>query len=327
MNDVQTLFQRVHVTDYPDYAALDRVSDRPAVLICEQHMFRFIRIVVASGYLFSTLRFYLYIYPRTPFADRPLLYLHHYFFPSAGWSTPVGAAMGWCYGTYRESKQIAHTAVCAAAARERTEAVCACNAQQQQQQRRASQPSVLSFLSWLPTGVWQGWSLRGTSLWPLSCETGVKKDSAQQQQQPEWVRFLPTYGLLWVHYRSCVTGPCGDGQSSHMRELYSQACVCASCRSLDAARGTAVDSSISAMKPTQMQADWLVSRALRLRHSAETMRWHDTASRCAFLGVMTMLLAWNEGGLFFRASMGMGAGVVAGSVISALRLDQLAVRT
>lgn len=92
---VSSLFHRVNLLEYPEINSVPMLSDRPGLAILETHIAQGIRVCVPIGFLLSP--FWWHFHKKTiPFADRPLAKFHHYFYPSAGYATPIGVVGGTC---------------------------------------------------------------------------------------------------------------------------------------------------------------------------------------------------------------------------------------
>ncbi|RNF07778.1 hypothetical protein TraAM80_03152 [Trypanosoma rangeli] len=93
MDRLSILFYHINPHDYPFFLQCERSTEQPGVILMESHAMQGIRCTVPVVYLLSILYFYGYHRPRLPFADHILSKLHHYFYPSAGYSTPVGGIL------------------------------------------------------------------------------------------------------------------------------------------------------------------------------------------------------------------------------------------
>ncbi|KAG8348201.1 hypothetical protein ERJ75_001000600 [Trypanosoma vivax] len=94
------MFYKLDPRDYPEYMRCQRSTEQPGTVLMESRAMQGIRYTVPIGYLLSILYFYCYHRPRLCFADRELAKLHHYFYPSAGYSTPIGIVAGVIYACY-----------------------------------------------------------------------------------------------------------------------------------------------------------------------------------------------------------------------------------
>ncbi|KEG06686.1 hypothetical protein DQ04_12751020 [Trypanosoma grayi] len=100
MDRLSIMFYQIDPRDYPLYMQCERITEQPGIIVMESRAMQGIRCTVPAGYLLSVLYFYAYHRPRLPFADRPLSRLHHYFYPSGAYSTPLGILLGVAYTCY-----------------------------------------------------------------------------------------------------------------------------------------------------------------------------------------------------------------------------------
>ncbi|EAN79391.1 uncharacterized protein TEOVI_000777300 [Trypanosoma equiperdum] len=100
LDRLSILFYQIDPRDYPEYMECARSTEQPGTILMESRAMQGVRRVVPIGYLLSVLYFYGYRRPRLSFADRELSKLHHYFYPSAGYSTPIGILGGIAYACY-----------------------------------------------------------------------------------------------------------------------------------------------------------------------------------------------------------------------------------
>ncbi|RNF20494.1 uncharacterized protein Tco025E_03756 [Trypanosoma conorhini] len=147
MERFSILFYQINPHDYPLFLQCERSTEQPGVILMESRAMQGIRCFVPVGYLFSILYFYGYHRPRLPFADRPLSKLHHYFYPSAGYSTPVGALLGLAYAYHYDGcVACSEESVARAIKRERAMAVIACR--QHMQKQREEEEAARKRFSW-----------------------------------------------------------------------------------------------------------------------------------------------------------------------------------
>nr|CCC95027.1 conserved hypothetical protein [Trypanosoma congolense IL3000] len=120
------MFYQINPSDYPEYMKCERVSEQPGTVLMESRAMQGIRRTVPIGYLLSVLYFYGYHRPRLSFADREISKLHHYFYPSAGYTTPLGIAGGIAYACYFDGFcNCSRENVASAANKERSRALAA----------------------------------------------------------------------------------------------------------------------------------------------------------------------------------------------------------
>ncbi|KAL7704619.1 hypothetical protein N2W54_003991 [Lotmaria passim] len=336
MDCIAILGERVDLRDYPDYAACIRASEFIGATLCEYYAAAGVRYTVPLGYAASVAYFYLYHRPRLSFADRSLAKLHHYFFPSAGYSTPLGVVGGVGVGLYRCSQDLSPAGLQATTQKEKTDAVMAAT---QYAQRRAAAEAQLRLEQSFASKALVALHLQAD---PVKKEL-VRLGLGEEAEAASWETMLIRHGVLWtashsqVHdatrykdYHGPVVAPSIDTNAA----LTSSPCVAAAPPAIITAevavkqqqrqqQSTSGSSSTSPAYLTKLQTDALVSRVATLRSSPDEDRWMSTAGRCSAYGIFTMLLAWNSGNALFRLSMGLGLGVTVGAVVSATRLDQM----
>ncbi|KAG5505254.1 hypothetical protein JIQ42_07461 [Leishmania sp. Namibia] len=311
----------VDLRDYPGYATCARATEYPGLALCEYNAAAGMRYTVPLGYAASVAYFYLYHRPRLSFADRSLTKLHHYFYPSAGYSAPLGIVGGVLYGAVDCVQGLTPAALEAAAAREKTAAVMA--AEQYNQRHReakkrlnAEQSLASKALVWL--------RLREDPVQAALARMGLGEENMT------WETLLVPQGYLWTQLHSVVHDPAryrGYGvpiAASAASPTSTEASLGQSCGAAQALCSSSPGSvSSSGAYFTKPQVDAVVSRIGTLRASPEDDRWMRSAGRCGAYGVFGMLLTWNSGGALFRALMGLGLGVTIGGLASATRLDEL----
>lgn len=103
------LFHEVSLNEYPWLARTPYMTTYPGMTLLELSMLRGVRYCALTGFALSPL-VWLYRRKRLPFAERPLCKMHHYFFPSAGYSTASGivGGIGECLYTARRDIGPAH---------------------------------------------------------------------------------------------------------------------------------------------------------------------------------------------------------------------------
>ncbi|KAH9600153.1 hypothetical protein LSM04_004863 [Trypanosoma melophagium] len=188
MDHLSILFYRINPHDYPQYMQCERSTDQPGTILMESRAMQGIRRVVPVGYLFSLLYFYAYHRPRLPFADRPLAKLHHYFYPSAGYSTPIGIAGGIAYAWGQDGyRDCSPENVRQRVERERARALMAWK--QQEQQRRETEREVEGNVGEATLRRWLSWC--GFSLRPRAPSLVVQRETSYED-------FLEPNGILSV---------------------------------------------------------------------------------------------------------------------------------
>ncbi|ESL07906.1 hypothetical protein TRSC58_04400 [Trypanosoma rangeli SC58] len=141
------LLYHINPHDYPVFLQCERSTEQPGAILMESRAMQGIRCTVPVGYLLSILYFYGYHRPRLPFADRPLSKLHHYFYPSAGYSTPVGILLGLAYACYYDGYvACSEESVARKIKHERTRAVIAWR--QHMQKQREEEEATRKRRSW-----------------------------------------------------------------------------------------------------------------------------------------------------------------------------------
>ncbi|ESS64808.1 hypothetical protein TcG_06562 [Trypanosoma cruzi] len=167
MDRLSIMFYRINPHDYPLFMQCERSSEQPGAILMESRVLQGIRYTVSLGYLLSILYFYGYHRPRLPFADRPLAKLHHYFYPSAGYSTPIGISVGLAYACFYDGHvACSEENVTREAKRERGRAVMAWK--QHMQRQREEEEAAQKRRSW--------WNLLILSKAPASdCRTSYEE--------------------------------------------------------------------------------------------------------------------------------------------------------
>ncbi|EPY25596.1 hypothetical protein STCU_06647 [Strigomonas culicis] len=289
MTSLLLLLQPVKLEAYPDLQRCERVTPCLGGSLLEVYGLQGIRWGTAAGYVLSCVYFYAYRRPRASFADRRLLHLHHYLYPSAAVAAPVGLGLGVARGVYEEEwRQLRRPAALAAQlAREEGAAAVACAAYQR---RRAAAAAAIDRQWPLWRKLWWGAHTGWRSTYEVKLAQALQLRGLAARDR--WQDFLLPHSLAWVRAQREGAATAEPPPPSPPGAL------------------------------TALQADYLASRVLQLRHDKSEERWCATASRLLVYGAITMLVAWNSGGAAARLSMGVGAGVTAGSVISALRLDE-----
>ncbi|CAC9465440.1 conserved hypothetical protein [Leishmania infantum JPCM5] len=311
----------IELRDYPGYATCIRATEYPGLALCEYSAVTGMRYTVPLGYAASAVYFYLYHRPRLSFADRSLTKLHHYFYPSAGYSTPLGIIGGVLYGAAECVQGLTPAALEATAAREKAAAVMA--AEQYSQRHRAAKQRLKAEQSFASKAL----------AWLRLCEDPVQAELARMglgEDSIAWETLLVPQGYLWTQLHSVVHDPAryrgyeapvaiGAAVPTSTDERLSQPSGGAStpCPSPSGVL------SFSRAYFTKPQVDAVVSRIGTLRTSPEDDRWMRSAGRCGAYGVFGMLLTWNSGGALFRAQMGLGLGVTIAGLASATRLDEV----
>lgn len=287
--NVGLLTHRISLAAYPDYASLERSSDVPGYILLEQYMVRGIRQAVPVGFLVSTAYFYLALRPRLSFADRSLARFHHYFYPSAGYATPLGAVVGALSGAAEFGRSASVETLTKRLEEERRGAERALELRERRRlavvQRVRSQQSL-----------WSAWRVKmGWDPDPVA----VHLSRAGLSGEMTWQDMLVPYSLSWVRARSRTEAGDDAPRASMLRE----------------------DSSPRAFD--KVQVDYVVSQAMAFRLDETCDRYTKTAGRCSSCGVLACLLLWNSGNMFFRMNMGLGLGIFGGSLISASRIDEM----
>lgn len=301
LKTIRLLSENVNLKDYPDYAQCPRVSAVPGCVLMEQYAVQGIRLSVPAGCLAATAYFFLYHRPRLSFSDRSLARLHHYFYPSAGYTTPIGALGGVAYGVYR-LHETSHPERLVDLHRKQIEA--AKEAFRLREQRRAAVASRASKNQTLyhAVKVWAG-------LADPPSVTALQKLGLQRDIP--WQEMLIPYSLAWVSIHSLLCDPRWYQFDNHLSR-----------ENLPAIRA-GPSQCLGSGRFTKLQIDDLVSRATLARRDPTNERWTQNAGRCASCGVLSCSLFWKSGSLLFRCSMGLGLGIFAGSIISAMKLDEI----
>ncbi|KAG5509545.1 hypothetical protein JKF63_06250 [Porcisia hertigi] len=311
----------VDLRDYPGYAACTRATEYPGLALCEYSAATGMRYTVPLGYAASVAHFYLYRLPRLSFADRTLVKLHHYLYPSAGYSTPIGILGGVLWDARQSVQGLTPAALEATAAREKAAAVMA--VEQYDERRRGAKEGLERTQSFTSKAL----------VWLRLCEDPVQTELERMGLGADsiaWEALLEPHGYLstqlhsFVHdparYRGCVASVASGASAPTPEDTR--------CTQPAGAASTAGPSSsglswTSKAYFTKSQVDAIVSRLWALRASPEDDRWMRTSGRCGAYGVLGMLLTWNSGGAIFRSMMGLGLGVTIGGFLSATRLDQM----
>lgn len=282
----------VHLEDYPSYADFPVAITHPGILLAEHYAFQGVRYAVNAGYAACFVYFYLFYRPRLPFADRPLARLHHMLFPTAAYTTPLGIAGGLAYGAVQQSTAVQEGAVAASLQQEVKAADVSLAGYER---RRAS--ARLRYWSGLP------WWTRAAVHCHLVTDPTEAQLVARGFPPKSLEDMLMTNSLSWVAARS--------GQHDSL------------CWYRDAVIDAAFSTPGAPAAPvfSKLQSDYLVSQCLQILTDPTASRWLYTAGRCSFLGMVTFSLAWRSGHVISRIGMGLGAGVSAASVFSALQLD------
>ncbi|CAJ1019526.1 hypothetical protein Q4I32_001985 [Leishmania shawi] len=311
----------VDLRDYPGYATCTRATEYPGLALCEYSAATGMRYTVPLGYAASVVYFYFYHRPRLSFADRSLTKLHHYFYPSAGYSAPLGIIGGVLYGAGECAQELTPAALEATAAREKAAALMA--AEQYSQRHRAAKRRLKAEQSFLSKAL-ALLRLREDPVQAELARMGLGEDIIA------WETLLVPQGYLWTQLHSTVHDIAR--YRDYGTPVVAGAAVLTSAdgrvgEPSDAAH-TPCSSSFTFLSPsrvyfTKPQVDAVVSRIGTLRVSPEDDRWMRSAGRCGAYGVLGMLLTWNSGGALFRAQMGLGLGVTIGGLASATRLDQI----
>jgi hypothetical protein len=316
MDCLALLTSRVDLRDYPDYAVCIRSNEWIGATLCEYYAATGVRYAVPLGYAASIAYFYLYHRPRLSFADRPLAKLHHCFFPSAGYSTPVGAIGGVGVGLYQCSQDISPAGLQAITEKEKSAAAMA--ASQYALRRDAAEQQLRAERSFT-----------SKALVALHLQTDPVKEELTRlglgEQRMPWESLLVQHGVLWTSLHSKVHNPAQykDYNGPVVSETEASAASPSSSTAATAGSSSGTQTSPSTPHFTKPQLDALVSQAAKRRTSPEEDRWMRSAGRFGAYGIFTMLLAWNSGNGLFRLSMGLGLGVTAGAVVSATRLDEM----
>lgn len=314
----------IDLRDYPDYAGCARANAYPGAALCEYYAASGIRVAAPLGYAASVLYFYLYLRPGLSFADRQLVKLHHYFFPSAGYSTPLGVVGGIGVGLYRCAQDLAPAGLQATTKKEKADALMV--AAQLAQRREAAEKTLRAEQSFA-----------STALVALHVQADPVKEELQRlglgEEAMSWESLLVPHGVLWTAAHSIVHDPTRykDYHGPVVADLTPAKSSSSSSASPEMLKSSPPSTSASAPPTaasstaslTKLQTDALVSKVATLRTSAEEDRWMSSAGRYSAYGITVMLLAWNSGNALFRLGMGLGLGVTVGGMISATRLDQM----
>ncbi|KAG5484021.1 hypothetical protein LSCM1_05873 [Leishmania martiniquensis] len=320
MDVIHLLSLVVDLRDYPGYATCVRATEYPGLALCEYSATVGMRYTVPLGYAASVAYFYLYHRPRLSFADRSLAKLHHYFYPSAGYSTPLGIAGGVLYNALECLQGLTPASLEATAAREKAAAVMA--AEQYSQRHRAAKKRLRAEQSFASRAlVWL--RLREDPVQAALVRMGLGEAGIA------WETLLVPQGYLWTQLHSVVHDPAR--YRGYRAPATSSPAAPTSAASLGRSRGASAApcssppdlTSSTRAYFTKPQVDAVVSRVGTLRTSPEDDRWMRSAGRFGTYGIFGMLLTWNSGGALFRALMGLGLGVTIGGLVSATRLDEL----
>ncbi|ORC86153.1 uncharacterized protein TM35_000301930 [Trypanosoma theileri] len=189
MDRLSIILYRINPDDYPQYMQCERSSEQPGTLLMESRAMQGVRRVVPVGYLFSLFYFYAYYRPRLPFADRSLARLHHYFYPSAGYSTPIGIISGLAYACVQDGyTDCSLESVKQAKERERGRAIMAWK--QQQQLQREMEKEMEGNVGEATLRKWLSWC--GVSLHPN------KQKPPVSQRETSYEDFLDPNGIISV---------------------------------------------------------------------------------------------------------------------------------
>eukprot|EP00796_Vickermania_ingenoplastis_P004299 gene4299-3115_t len=288
MNTARLLLEQINLEDYPLYANTPRTSDVPGLVLLEQYAVQGVRMAVPVGGLLTTAYFYLVLRPRLPFADRPLARLHYYLCPSAAYATPIGAVGGVMCG------------VSAYASRSSPDQL-----EQQLRQQQAGAHRALELRHRRRDAVLSRAHAQQTWWDRMRVQLGLLPDPALETvaraglaREVPWESFLQPYSLAWV----TATSRLHDSDGTH---------------------STTESSPTNAGRFSQLEVHHLVSQAMWYRLDPTNDRWTITAGRGATAGCVTCLLYWKTGGRLFRASMGLGLGIFAASLVSAAKLDDI----
>lgn len=345
---------RINLDDYPDYVSgtvgegsappssptdegsnnKSRALDRPGLHLAENHALRGVRYAAGLGYMATLLYFYGYHRPRLPFAERPLAKLHHIFYPSAGYTTPVGLLTGLLYGAYVEADRVSEAHVAAVKASDKKAAVAAF--EQYTQRKRAAEARLKGMEPWWTTlGVYLGLARDPKP------DQLARMNFPPEEAKKDWTGFVKPYSMLWVEQRSrrvhdagfyrgdlprgCVLDAYPDPPAASSAKGAAERSAAPTAGRLGASKRALPPPATPPPHPcyTKDQVDGLVSHVLLLKHDKEESRWVRTGGRFSLYGMVTMLIAWNEGSLLFRLSMGLGAGAVTGGILSAMKLDDI----
>lgn len=353
METLAFLVQRVNLDDYPNFAACDRSNEYPALSLCEYYAATGMRYAVPAGYAIAVGYFYLFYRRRLSFADREIARLHHFFYPSAGYSTPVGLLGGISYGMYHLRQDLTSASLASLAQREKAAAVMSAG---QYHQRRSAALQALSAEQSLWSRLLVALRLSSDPVAAELQRLGLGDASVS------WRDLLIPHGYLWtsehstVHIRQMYKDYVGPLATTATAEKGREGSVPPASPFLDVCErekiektdgaavspsaavnkkggGTvaaapvapfAVDSAALSMRAmlTKPQVDFLVSRIATMRTSADEDRWMTSASRFGCYGIIGMMMTWNSRSAIFRLQMGLGLGVTVGACISALRLDE-----
>ncbi|KPA76513.1 hypothetical protein ABB37_07812 [Leptomonas pyrrhocoris] len=316
MDCVALLTEKVDLRDYPDYAACTRANELIGATLCEYYAATGMRYTVPLCYAASIAYFYLYHRPRLSFADRPLSKLHHVFFPSAGYSTPLGMLGGIGVGLHQCAQDVSPAGLRATTQREKADAVMA--ASQYTLRRHAAEAQLRAEQSFVSK------ALVGLHLHTDPVREELSRLGLGEAKMP-WESLLVPHGVLWTAAHSTVHD--ASRYKDYRGPVEAPAATPEVSSSSAATVGVEKQPKGLHSRPTpyftKLQTDALVSRAATLRSSPDEDRWMRTTGRCSAYGIFTMLLAWNSGNALFRLSMGLGLGVTVGTVVSATRLDQM----
>ncbi|KPI88632.1 hypothetical protein ABL78_2236 [Leptomonas seymouri] len=313
MDCVALLTERVDLRDYPDYAGCIRANEFLGATLCEYYAATGMRCTVPLGYAASILYFYLYHRPRLSFADRPLSKLHHFFFPSAGYSTPLGVVGGIGVGFYQCAQDLSPARLRAITQKEKHDAVMAAS---QYMQRRSAAEGRLRAEQLFVSRALVALHLQADPVERELARLGLG-------ERVSWESLLVPHGVLWTAAHSKVHDASRYKNYEGPVDAAENAPAPSSCAAAGAEKPPTEPQVGRGAYFTKIQTDALVSRAATLRSSPDEDRWMRSAGRLGAYGIFTMLLAWNSGSALFRLNMGLGLGVTVGAVASATRLDQM----
>lgn len=310
-----------------------RSTEVPGYILIEEFALQGIRVCVSAGCLATTAYFYLFHRPRLSFADRSLARLHHYFTPSIGYTTPLGALGGIALGLCNYQKETSVERL----AKEYEKEVCA--AQRAETLHDRKRDAITSR------------ARKHQSLWKkMKVHLRFESDPAEEalaryglQNKLHWEDTLSPFQFASISLHSTLIQ--GSDPCKHANILPGSACgrrrvennfkieevlstlpgasnggptANGLCKNSEAFK----DSSASP-RFSKLQFDHLVSRALYYRLDETYERWSVTARRGGTCGIVASWLLWKtKASLLFRTSVGFGFGVVMGGIISSIKLDE-----
>lgn len=312
---------------------IPRGSEVPGCILIEEFALQGIRVGVCAGCIGTTAYFYLFHRSRLSFADRSLARLHHYFTPSIGYSTPLGALGGIAVGLYNYQKEASNERL----VKQYEKEVCA--AQRAESLHDRKRDAIISR------------ARKQQSLWKkLKVRLRFESDPAEEAlirygflNKLQWEDTLSPFQLASISLHStliqdsnqCKTAnivPCsGSGKSRaksdfKMKEdFYTLPGAPNGGPTGNALPNKSEMLKVSSASPkfSKLQMDYLVSRALYYRLDETYERWSLSARRGGTCGIVASCLLWKtKKSLLFRTSVGFGFGVVMGGVISSIKLDE-----